>query len=379
MIFDLPFIWAGLIAFAVLAYVLFDGFDLGVGILFPFLRSERDRDQAMNSVAPVWDGNETWLVLGGGGLMAAFPVAYAVVMTALYAPIIAMLLALVFRGVAFEFRWRAERKSLWDWAFAGGSMLATFAQGVALGALVQGIPVSDRAYAGGWWDWLTPFSLLTGIALVVGYALLGATWLIMKTSGELQERARRFAWITALGTLALIGVVSLWTPLMNAQFMARWFAWPAILYSAPVPLLVALAAFALFSGLLRRREASAVPGGNRAVRALLHRPRHQLLSLHRAALDHHLVGGGAGLQPEIPAGRRRDPDPADPRLHRLVLLGVPRQGRPVGGLSLMAGSMHREQQQPGSLPTRLLWFAALWLAGVAAVALVGLLIRAVLL
>jgi cytochrome d ubiquinol oxidase subunit II len=254
--FDLPFIWAGLIAFAVLAYVLFDGFDLGIGILFPFLRSESERDQAMNSVAPVWDGNETWLVLGGGGLMAAFPVAYAVVMTALYAPLIAMLLALVFRGVAFEFRWRAARKSRWDLAFAGGSMLATFAQGVALGALVQGIPVSDRAYSGGWWDWLTPFSLLTGIALVVGYALLGATWLIMKTTAELQERARRFAWITALGTLALIGVVSLWTPLLNAQFMARWFAWPAVLYSAPVPLLVALAAFVLFSGLVRRREAA---------------------------------------------------------------------------------------------------------------------------
>ena len=254
--FDLHFIWAGLIAFAVLAYVLFDGFDLGIGILFPFLRSESERDQAMNSVAPVWDGNETWLVLGGGGLMAAFPVAYAVVMTALYAPLIAMLLALVVRGVAFEFRWRAARKSRWALAFAGGSMLATFAQGVALGALVQGIPVSDRAYSGGWWDWLTPFSLLTGIALVVGYALLGSAWLIMKTTAELQERARRFAWITALGTLALIGVVSLWTPLLNAQFMARWFAWPAVLYSAPVPLLVALAAFALFSGLVRRRDAA---------------------------------------------------------------------------------------------------------------------------
>src|ERR1700741_3678709 len=144
--FDLAFIWAGLIAFAVLAYVLFDGFGLGVGILFPFLKSEANRDQAMNSVAPVWDGNETWLVLGGGGLMAAFPLAYAIVLPALYAPITAMLLGLVFRGVAFEFRWRTERgKFLWDWAFAGGSMLATFAQGVALGALVQGIPVSGRA------------------------------------------------------------------------------------------------------------------------------------------------------------------------------------------------------------------------------------------
>ena len=254
--FDLPFIWAGLIAFAVLAYVLFDGFDLGIGILFPFLGSERNRDQAMNSVAPVWDGNETWLVLGGGGLMAAFPLAYSVVMSALYAPLIAMLLALVFRGVAFEFRWRASRKSLWDWAFAGGSMLATFAQGVALGALVQGIPVSNRAYAGGWWDWLTPFSILTGAALLVGYALLGATWLNLKTTGELQERARRFAWVAGLGTLALIGIVSLWTPLMNAQFMARWFAWPALLYTAPVPLFVAVAALVLFRGLLARHDAS---------------------------------------------------------------------------------------------------------------------------
>lgn len=254
--FDLAFIWAGLIAFAVLAYVLFDGFDLGIGILFPFLKSESERDQAMNSVAPVWDGNETWLVLGGGGLMAAFPVAYSIVMTALYAPVIAMLLALVFRGVAFEFRWRAVEKHTWDWAFASGSTLAAFAQGIALGALVQGIPVSDRAYAGGWWDWLTPFSLVTGVALAVGYALLGACWLILKTTGDVQSRAYRIAWITALGTLALIGIVSLWTPLMNAQFMARWFAWPAILYSAPVPLFVAIAAFALLYGLFKRREAS---------------------------------------------------------------------------------------------------------------------------
>jgi cytochrome d ubiquinol oxidase subunit II len=253
---DLAFIWAGLIAFAVLAYVLFDGFDLGVGILFPFLSSEEERDQAMNSVAPVWDGNETWLVLGGGGLMAAFPVAYSVVMTALYAPLIAMLLALVFRGVAFEFRWRAPNKRLWDWAFAGGSLVATFAQGVALGALVRGIPVSDRVYAGGWWDWLSPFSILTGVALVMGYTLLGATWLVMKTIGELQDDARRFAWVTGLATLALIGVVSLWTPLMNAQFRGRWFAWPAILYSAPVPLFVAIASAVLFSGLARRRDAS---------------------------------------------------------------------------------------------------------------------------
>ena len=254
---DLPFVWAGLIAFAVLAYVILDGFDLGVGILFPYVHGEADRDQMMNSVAPVWDGNETWLVLGGGGLFAVFPLAYAVIMPALYAPIIAMLLALIFRGVAFEYRWRTRRgKFLWDWAFAGGSTVAAFAQGVALGALVQGIPVANRAYAGGWWDWLTPFSLLTGVALVVGYALLGATWLVYKTEGELQREAYRFAWLGAVGTLLLIGAVSLWTPFLNPAFMARWLSWPQLLYTAPVPLLVAGAALVLFRGLARHDELS---------------------------------------------------------------------------------------------------------------------------
>ena len=192
--FDLPTIWAGIIAFAVLTYVILDGFDLGVGILFPFARSERDRDVMMNSVAPVWDGNETWLVMGGGGLFAVFPLAYAMVMPALYMPIVLMLLALVFRGVAFEYRWRTVRwRRVWDWAFIGGSTVAAFCQGIALGALVQGIEVTGRAYSGGWWDWLTPFSLLTGVALVSATRLLGATWLVMKTEGDLQALMRRMA------------------------------------------------------------------------------------------------------------------------------------------------------------------------------------------
>jgi len=253
--FDLAFIWALLIAFAVLAYVLFDGFDLGIGILFPCFAAEKERDDAMNSVAPVWDGNETWLVLGGGGLMAAFPLAYAVLLPALYAPITAMLLGLIFRGVAFEFRFRStRRKLLWDWAFAGGSSLAAFAQGIALGALVQGIPVSGRAYAGGWWDWLTWFSILTGLALVIGYALLGATWLIWKTSGELQQKAYSLAWSTGLATLALIGIVSLIMPFLDPLFRQRWFSFPNIVYAAPVPILVGLAALVLLAGLGRRRE-----------------------------------------------------------------------------------------------------------------------------
>lgn len=247
---DLPFIWAGLIAFAILAYVVLDGFDLGVGILFPFMKEERNRDLMMNSVAPVWDGNETWLVLGGGGLFAVFPLAYAVVMPALYAPIIVMLLGLVFRGVAFEFRWRTRRaKRVWDWSFAIGSISAAFAQGVALGALVQGIAVENRAYAGGWFDWFSPFSILTGLALIIGYALLGSTWLVMKTHGDVQEWARGVAKKAGVGTLVLIGLVSLITPFLNDAYFARWFAWPTAIFSVLVPLLVLGCAYLLFSGL----------------------------------------------------------------------------------------------------------------------------------
>ncbi len=253
---DLALVWAGLIAFAVLAYVVLDGFDLGIGILFPFLGSTEHRDVAMNSVAPVWDGNETWLVLGGGGLFAVFPLAYATILPALYAPLIAMLLGLIFRGVSFEFRGRAERgRILWDVGFAGGSLVATFAQGIALGALVQGIEVSNRAYAGGWWDWLTPFSLLTGAALVVGYALLGATWLVMKTEGELAALSRRASMLTGVGTLALIGLVSLITPFLDPVYLDRWFAWPTAVFSVIVPALVLGCAWLLYRGLKEGRHA----------------------------------------------------------------------------------------------------------------------------
>ncbi len=278
-----------------LAYVVLDGFDLGVGILFPFVEGEAERDEMMNSVAPVWDGNETWLVLGGGGLLAVFPLAYAVIMPALYAPIIAMLLALIFRGVAFEFRWKTRRgKFLWDWAFAGGSTLAAFAQGIALGALVQGIPVANRAYAGGWWDWLTPFSLLTGVALVIGYALLGATWLVYKTEGHVQQEAYRFAAVTGAGTLLAIGIVSLWTPFLNPTFMARWLAWPQVLYTAPVPLLVAFSALRAVPLAAREARAHAIPRRPRLFRDVLCRARHQLLPLYRSDVGHDLGSGRTG-------------------------------------------------------------------------------------
>jgi cytochrome d ubiquinol oxidase subunit II len=255
MTLDLPVVWAFVIAFAVFAYVVMDGFDLGIGILFPTLKPGPERDAAMNSVAPVWDGNETWLVLGGGGLMAAFPLAYAVILPALYAPIIAMLLALIFRGVAFEFRWRDPgHRPYWDTAFTGGSVVATFAQGIALGALLQGIAVTERHYSGGWWDWLTPFSLLTGVSLVAGYALLGAAWLVMKTEGPMQDHFRRWAGILGAVTIACIAAVSAVTPFLKDDYLRHWFAWPAVLGTAQVPLLVAIGAVLFFRSLKTRQD-----------------------------------------------------------------------------------------------------------------------------
>lgn len=249
---DLTVIWAGLIAFAVAFYVVADGFDLGIGILFPGFRVGAERDAAMNAIAPVWDGNETWLVLGGGGLMAAFPLAYAIVLPALYAPLIAMLLGLVFRGVAFEFRWRdPAHRRVWDFGFCAGSIVATFAQGITLGALLQGIEVQGRAYAGGWWDWLTPFSLLTGASLVAGYALLGACWLIAKTEGRTRDDARRFARIALPALIGALGAVSLATPFLDGQYYQRWFVSPGLFVTVPMPLLVAAVALLLWRSLKR--------------------------------------------------------------------------------------------------------------------------------
>ena len=251
----LAVVWAAILAFAVFMYVFMDGFDLGVGILFPFARSEAHRDTMMNSVAPVWDGNETWLVLGGGGLLAAFPVAYATVLPALYFPILLMLIALIFRGVAFEFRFKAgTEKRLWDRSFFGGSLCAAVAQGMVLGAFVQGLEVEGRQYVGGPLDWLTPFTVFTGLALPVGYALLGATWLILKTEGQLQKRARQQARRLGWGLLAAIVVASAWTPLLEHSIAERWFSWPNLLLLSPVPLLTGLAMYALMRSLARGRE-----------------------------------------------------------------------------------------------------------------------------
>ena len=255
MTIDLTTVWAFIIAFAVFVYVVMDGFDLGLGILFPLFPAKDDRDLITNTVAPVWDGNETWLVLGGGGLMAAFPLAYAVLMPALYTPMIAMLIGLIFRGVAFEFRFKHPTlRRLWDSAFCGGSLVATFAQGIVLGTFIDGFNVDGRQFAGTSFDWFAPFPLAIGLALVFGYGLLGATWLVFKTEGELQDWARRAAAICLIAVLVAIAGVSIWTPLAHPDIARRWFSWPNIALLSPVPIVTALIAFGEWEALRRRHE-----------------------------------------------------------------------------------------------------------------------------
>ena len=240
----LPVIWAALIGTAVALYVVLDGFDLGVGILFPFAKEDHERDQMVDSIAPFWDGNETWLVLGGGGLLVAFPRAYSVIMPAFYLPVIVMLLALVFRGVAFEFRTVANTsKKYWNAAFAGGSTVAALSQGLILGGLVQGVKVENGAFAGGAFDFATPFAALCALGVAAGYALLGATWLVMKTEGAVAERARAHAKLLLGVVLVFMGVVSLWTPLAIPRIAERWFSLPNFFFLWPVPVVTVLVAY----------------------------------------------------------------------------------------------------------------------------------------
>lgn len=256
MILDFVPIWTLILGLGVFLYVLLDGFDLGVGILYGFAPDKDSRNLVMNSIAPIWDGNETWLVLGGVGLLAAFPLAFAIIIPAVYFPILIMLLALVFRGVAFEFRYRdAEHLTFWDRAFHYGSAVATFAQGIVLGAFIQGFSVTGRAFSGGSFDCFTPFSIFTGIALLFGYALLGAGWLILKTEGALQDWARAHGRRALLGTVIAVGVVSLWTPLMDADIARRWFSWPNIAFLSPVPIVAAALTLLEWRALNRKTEA----------------------------------------------------------------------------------------------------------------------------
>ena len=247
MSLDLPLLFALVLAFAVAMYVVMDGFDLGIGILFPLAPEDADRDAMMNSIAPIWDGNETWLVMGGVLLLGAFPAAYASLLPAFYVPLTAMLFALIFRGVAFEFRFRASKlRHLWDWSFAGGSTLAAFCQGLVLGGFIDGVPVKGKVFAGTTWGFLSPFAVACGFGLVAGYALLGAGWLIFKTEGGTARFARNIAPPSLLATFGFIAFISLWTPLTHEAIAARWFSLPNILFLWPVPFLTAFIAWRIW-------------------------------------------------------------------------------------------------------------------------------------
>jgi cytochrome d ubiquinol oxidase subunit II len=255
---DLVPVWTVILGVAVFMYVLLDGFDLGIGILFPFARDDDARTLMMNTIAPIWDGNETWLILGGMGLLAAFPVAFAIINPAVYFPILLMLLGLIFRGVAFEFRLKkTSHQSFWDAGFFWGSTTATYFQGVVLGMFVEGFSVTGRAFTGTSFDWVSPFPLATGVGLLFGYALLGAGWLVMKTEGDVHQRARRHATIALYGVLAFIAMVSIWTPLMHARVAERWFSTPNIYAFALVPVVTAAIAWGTWRAL--RRDADYVP------------------------------------------------------------------------------------------------------------------------
>jgi len=251
----LPVVWFGIIGFAVLMYVLMDGFVLGIGVLAVFAEDEQQLDQMMNTAAPIWDGNETWLVLGGAGLLAAFPKAYAIVLSALYLPVLLMLLALVLRGVSFEFRFKAHRsKHWWGIFFALGSIGAVFAQGLILGAIVEGLALQDGKYLAGAFGWFSPFSMLTAVALVFGYALLGSTWLILKTTGSLQNTVFALTRPLVAVVVAFMGLVSTWLPFLNSNIMQRWFESGNFIWLSPVPLLAIVNAVLLWLAVMRRRE-----------------------------------------------------------------------------------------------------------------------------
>ncbi len=255
MVLDLVPVWTVLLGLAVFYYVVFDGFDLGVGMLYGFVPNEASRAIVMSSIAPIWDGNETWLVFGGLGLLAAFPLAFAIIIPAVYFPILMMLLALVFRGVAFEFRFKHPAlRRLWDGAFCGGSMLATFSQGIVLGMFIQGFKVDGRHFVGTSFDWVAPFPLAIGLALMFGYGLLGAGWLVLKTEGDLQNWARRVGRGCLVAVLAAILAVSIWTPLTRPDIAQRWFSWPNIAFLSPVPIVTALIAVGEWYALRPRHE-----------------------------------------------------------------------------------------------------------------------------
>lgn len=292
-------LWTIILAFAVFFYVLLDGFDLGVGILYGLATTRTDRNLIMNSIAPVWDGNETWLVLGSLGLLAAFPRAFAIIIPAVYFPILIMLLALIFRGVAFEFHYRnVQHATIWDYAFNMGSLVATYAQGVVLGAFIQGFAVKECTFVGGIFDCITLFSLFCGLALVFGYSLLGAGWLVLKTSGELQATSRRQGRWCFIGVLFAIMIVSIWTPLMDSEISHRWFSWSHIIYLSLVPVVTIVIAYFEWQALNDRSEVAPFIG---AIGLFIMSYLGIVISLYPLIIPHHLTLWQAASSPSTQA------------------------------------------------------------------------------
>ena len=247
-------IWFLIVGLFLVFYVVLDGFDLGVGILSLFSSAEDRRTLMMRSLGSIWDANETWLVVVGGTLFGAFPLVYGTVLHALYIPIILMLIGLVLRGVAFEFRELSPHKTLWGLSFGVGSLLAALTQGLALGGILQGMNIIGNEFVGGAWDWLSPFSLLVAVGVVSGYALLGACYSILKISGPLQQPLFREARICAIAVLIIAAVVTIWTPLRYSWALDKWFSWPGMLAYGLLPLLALIAFWRLFAALKAQRE-----------------------------------------------------------------------------------------------------------------------------
>jgi cytochrome d ubiquinol oxidase subunit II len=326
-VLDLVPIWTLILAMAVFFYVLLDGFDLGVGMLFGLAPDASSRNAIMNTILPIWDGNETWLILGGLGLMAAFPLAFAIIIPAVYFPILVMLLALIFRGLAFEFRLRdSENKTFWDRAFSYGSAIATFAQGMVVGAFIQGFQVSGRQFSGTSFDFFSPFALLTGVALLFGYGLLGAGWLILKTEGDVQTAARRQARICLAGVVLAIGIVGIWMPFLSNSGASRRFVWPNSALLAPVPLATAIVAWLIWRGLAKEAQLTPFVG---AMGLFVLTYVGLAISLYPMIVPHHftfVAGCGIRAHSGVPADRHPRAAAGDPDVHRMVLLGLPRQG-----------------------------------------------------
>lgn len=234
----LPLVFAFLMGFAMLVYALLDGYDLGVGLLVSRANDE-EKDVMISSIGPFWDANETWLVLGVGLLLVAFPLAHGIILTNLYIPVAFMLTGIIFRGVSFDFRSKAHtrHRNFWNWAFFGGSLLTSLCQGFMLGSYILGFDHSWKGIA---------FSIVTGFALSSGYALIGACWLIMKTEGDLQRRAVHWAKMSLIGAILAIALVSIATPLVSAHIFEKWFTMPEMLLLSPIPILTAVLVASLF-------------------------------------------------------------------------------------------------------------------------------------